>query len=105
MTLSLNGVCCVTAVFLLPFGSFRYTGILVWEKGKEKREPFYSLLGVSGKMWYDFVAINSSTVLSTPFWEFLVCVLFEIFLSFSLKVFMKLIRTFVISSQNLALVF
>jgi hypothetical protein len=32
-------------------------------------------------------------------------VLFEIFLSLSLKVFMKLIRTFIISSQNLALVF
>jgi len=32
-------------------------------------------------------------------------VLFEIFLSLSLKVFMKLIRTLVISSQNLALVF
>ena len=74
------------------------------------------------------VSSTSLAVISTPFWEFplrsaewnaavdalkfllpfgsfLVCVLFEIFLSFSLKVFMKLIRTFVISSQNLALVF
>jgi hypothetical protein len=32
-------------------------------------------------------------------------VLFEIFLSFSLKVFMKIVRTFTTSSQNLALVF
>jgi len=32
-------------------------------------------------------------------------VLFEIFLSLSLKVFMKLIRTFVISSECFALVF
>ena len=35
--------------------------------------------------------------LSTPFWEFPVRVLFKIFLSFSLKAFMKLIGTFVIS--------
>ena len=67
---------------------------------------FYSLLGVSyhwrmRRTQKQFIR----TSLSTPFWEFLVRVLFKIFLSFSLKVFMKLIRTLATSLQNLALVF
>ena len=87
--------------FLLPFGSFIDFTLRSYMK---LFLTFYSLLGVSDELVSKEMAMELAE-LSTPFWEFLVCVLFKIFLSFSLKVFMKLIRTFVISSQNLALVF
>ncbi len=69
----------VMSAFLLPFGSF----ILHRRRTRQQHDIH----------------------LSTPFWEFLVCVLFEIFLSFSLKVFMKIIRTFIETSKHFALVF
>ena len=57
---------------------------------------FYSLLGVSAAAALRGAGAGE-WMLSTPFWEFPVRVLFKIFLSLSLKAFMKVIGTFVIS--------
>ena len=91
-----RGIWITRPRFLLPFGSFRLS-MVRWLYYLVRLQTFYSLLGVSELVSVVCRDLKELHRLSTPFWEFLVRVLFKIFLSLSLKAFMKVIGTFVIS--------
>ena len=112
-------------VFLLPFGSFlqrlgMQSGLRsllstpFWEfqqmqlvemhipKALQLSTPFWEFrLTVS----YNQVSECFMSMLSTPFWEFLFLVLFKYFIGFSIKIFMKIIRTQLCLLCSLVLVF
>ena len=83
--------------FLLPFGSFLLYSIPELQYLRVWRHIFLLPFGSFGRGFGGEEAWQMTPYLSTPFWEFPVRVLFKIFLSLSLKVFMKVIGTFVIS--------